>query len=83
MSASSKKKLRKEQYAEMMTERQKQAKSEAKKTKLLTASFIVVLVLIVAVFVGSIGMNMVNQSGIIEKNTVAATVGSHKLNSVV
>lgn len=66
----------------MMTERQKQAKSEAKKTKILTASFIVVMALIVIVFVGSLVMNLINNSGIIEKNTIAATVGSHKLNSI-
>ena len=83
MSASNKKKLRKEQYAEQMTERQKQAKSEAKKTKIATVSFIIVLALIVAVFVGSLVMNVINNSGIIEKNTIAATVGSHKLNSVM
>ena len=83
MSASNKKQLRKEQYAEQMTERQKQAKSEAKKTKIATVSFIIVLALIVAVFVGSLVMNVINNSGIIEKNTVAATVGSHKLNSVM
>ena len=83
MSASNKKKLRKEQYAEHMTERQKQAKSEAKKTKIATVSFIIVLALIVAVFVGSLVMNVINNSGIIEKNTIAATVGSHKLNSVM
>lgn len=82
MSASSKKKLRKEQNVEMMTERQKQAKSEAKKTKIATVSFIAVLVLIVVVFVGSLAVNIVNNTGIIEKNTIAATVGSHKLNSV-
>ena len=83
MSASNKKQLRKEQYAEQMTERQKQAKSEAKKTKIATVSFIIVLALIVAVFVGSLVMNVINNSGIIEKNTIAATVGSHKLNSVM
>lgn len=83
MSASNKKKLRKEQNAEQMTERQKQAKSEAKKTKIATVSFIIVLALIVAVFVGNLVMNVINNSGIIEKNTIAATVGSHKLNSVI
>lgn len=83
MSASNKKKLRKEQFAEQMTERQKQAKSEAKKTKIATVSFIIVLALIVAVFIGNLVMNVINNSGIIEKSTIAATVGSHKLNSVM
>lgn len=82
MSSSSKKKLRKEHNTEILTERQKQAKAEAKKTKLLTISFVVIIALVVAVFVGSMVMNLINKTGIIEKNTIAATVGSHKLNSV-
>ena len=82
MSASSKKKLRKEQNTEVMTARQKQAKSEAKKTKIATISFVAVLAAIVVIFVGSLVMNVINNSGIIEKNTIAATVGSRKLNSV-
>ena len=82
MSSSSKKKLRKEQNNEILTERQKQAKAEARSTKLLTVSFIVTIALIVAVFVGSLVVNLINKSGIIEKNTIAATVGSHTLNSV-
>lgn len=83
MSASSKKKLRKEQNAETMTERQKKERAEAKKTKAITVSFVIVLALIVAIFVGSLVMNIINETGVIEKNTVAATVGSHKLNSVI
>ena len=38
MSASTKKKLRKEQETQMMTERQKQEGAEAKKTRAITAS---------------------------------------------
>ena len=76
MSSSSKKKLRKEQNNEILTERQKQAKAEARSTKLLTVSFIVTIALIVAVFVGSLVVNLINKSGIIEKNTTVALVGS-------
>lgn len=82
MSASSKKKLRKEQAAEMMTERQKKAMTEAKKLKALTAVFIVALVLVVGVFLGTQVVNLVKINGLIEKATIAATVGNHKLNSI-
>ena len=82
MSASNKKKLRKEQAAEMMTERQKKALAEAKKLKALTAVFIVVLVLVVGVFLGTQVVNLIKINGLIEKATIAATVGNHKLNSI-
>lgn len=81
MSASSKKKLRKEQDAAKLTEKQLTEQKEAKKVSLYTASFVVVMVLLlaVAIFVG-VRQTIVN-SGIREKNTVAFTVGSHELNN--
>ena len=82
MSASSKKKLRKEQNAEVMTERQKKERSEAKKLKAMTISFVAVLIAIVCIFVGSIGWNLIETNGLIEKATTAVTIGNHKLNSV-
>lgn len=82
MSASSKKKLRKEQNNEVMTERQKKERSEARKLKAMTVTFVVVLVTIVCIFLGSIGWNVVTTNGLIEKATIALTVGDHKLNSV-
>lgn len=82
MSASSKKKLRKEQNAEMMTERQKQERTEAKKAKAMTAAFIVALVLIVGIFLGTQIVNVIKLNGLIERATIAATVGEHKLNSI-
>lgn len=82
MSASSKKKLRKEQANEVMTERQKKERSESKKTKLMTIGFIAALVLIVVIFVGSLVVNFVKINGVFEKATIAATVGDHKLNSI-
>ncbi len=82
MSASSKKKLRKEQNAEMMTERQKQEHKEAKQTKAMTAAFIAVLVLVVGIFLGTQVVNLVKINGWVEKLTIAATVGDHKLDSV-
>ena len=82
MSASSKKKLRKEQEAAKMTEKQLAAQKEAKKTKLYTTAFVAVMaiVLVIAIFVGV--KQTISTSGIREKNTVALTVGDHELNNV-
>ena len=82
MSASSKKKLRKEQEAAKMTEKQLAAQKEAKKTKLYTTAFVaaMVLILVIAVFIGV--KQTITTSGIREKNTVAMTVGDHELNNV-
>ena len=81
MSASSKKKLRKEQEAAKMTEKQLAAQKEAKKTNLYTTLFVVtmVLILVIAVTVGV--SQFINNSGIREKNTTAVTIGSHELSN--
>ena len=82
MSASSKKKLRKEQEAAKMTEKQLAAQKEAKQTKQYTTAFVAVMaaILVIAIFVG-VKQTIVG-SGIREKNTVALTVGDHELNNV-
>ena len=81
MSASSKKKLRKEQDAAKMTEKQLSAQKEAKKTKLYTTAFVVVMavLLVVAITVGV--TQTITNSGIREKNTVALTVGDSELSN--
>jgi len=81
MSASSKKKLRNEQEAAKMTERQLTEQKEAKKLKLYTAIFTVVLaaIVVIALWTG-ITQSIVN-SGIREKNTVALTVGDEALSN--
>ena len=81
MSASSKKKLRKEQEAAKMTEKQLAAQKEAKKTNLYTIAFVVVMValLIVAIVVGV--NQTITANGIREKNTVALTVGDHEISN--
>ena len=56
MSASNKKKLRKEQNAQVMTERQKQEKAEARKNRSITAVFIIVIALVFCIFIGIIGL---------------------------
>ena len=82
MSASDKKKLRKEQNAAVLSEKQRHAQSEAKKLKIQTIAFVVAMVLVVCVALGYLGYRFITKSGIIEKNTHAATIGSHELNSV-
>ena len=82
MSASNKKKLRKEQESVKLTEKQLTAQKEAKKLKLYTAIFAVVLVVLLVVAV-SVGISKtVSSSGIRQKSTVALTVGDHEINSV-
>ena len=81
MSASSKKKLRNEQNAAKMTEKQLAQQKEDKKLKLYTGIFVVVvaLFLVIAVVIGV--SNTISASGIREKNTVAVTVGEHKISN--
>ena len=82
MSASSKKKLRKEQNAVEMTEKQRKEAKEAKKLKVLSITFVTVMVLIVCIAIGIWGTTLYNRAGISERRTQALTVGEHKLNSV-
>ena len=79
MSASSKKKLRKEQQAAVMTERQKAAQKEAKKLKIYTWSFWTVMILIVAIVAGITLQGPVNS--VIDRVTTSIIVGEHKLNA--
>ncbi len=82
MSASSKKKLRKEQESAKLTEKQITAQKEAKKLNLYTIGFAVVLValLVIAVTVGV--TQTITNSGVREKNSVAMTIGDHEVSSV-
>ena len=81
MSASSKKKLRKDQETAKLTERQLTEQKEAKKLKVYTIAFVAVLaVMLVAAIV--VGVNQaVTNSGIRERNTVALTVGDHEISN--
>ena len=80
MSASDKKKLRKEQNAANMTERQKKANKEAKQLKAYTFTFIVLMVLVVAIFLGITLRTPV--TGLINRATTAIVVDDHKLTTV-
>ena len=79
MSASDKKKLRKEQNAQVLTERQQKEKKEAKKLKIYTGTFIVLMVLVVAIVLGVTLKTPV--TGLISNNTKAMTVGDHKISA--
>ena len=84
MSASNKKKLRKEQNATVMAEKQKAAQKESRRLKISSAIFICVLV---AIFVAGITVfvtNTINRSAIRERKTIALTFSDdHKLNSIM
>ena len=82
MSASDKKKLRKEQTAELLTARQRQQQAEDKKLKTYTICFVSAMILVLVIALTVFGIRAVNQSGVIQKNTVAAVIGEDKLNSV-
>lgn len=82
MSASDKKKLRKEQQAVYLTEKQRQEQAEAKKLKTNTIIFVTVMALTALIAVGSLVIGGINKSGIFERNTIAAAIDSTELNSV-
>ena len=79
MSASSKKKLRKEQAPEKLTQKQIAAQKEASTTRLYTIGFIVVLVLLLvaAIFVGV--KQTIKNTGYYEKHTTALQIGEHTI----
>ena len=81
MSASSKKKLRKEQGTEKLTQKQLAAQKEASTTRLYTIAFAAVLVLLlaVAVFVGV--RQTIRNTGYHEKRTTAMQIGDHTISN--
>ena len=81
MSASNKKKLRTEQEAVQLTEKQQAAQKEAKKNHLLTVAFVVCMavLLVVAIVIGV--RQTITATGFMEKKTVALTVGDQKLSN--
>ena len=81
MSASDKKKLRAAERAEKLAERQQVEQKEAKKLKIMTTVFVVVLAAMV-VFAAVVGVTKtIEGKGIREKNTVALTVGDHEISN--
>ena len=82
MSASTKKKLRKEAAATMLTEKQKAELAEAKKTKAITISFIAIMLVVVLSAAAILTVRGVNNSGVIERNTIAAVINGENMDSI-
>lgn len=83
MSASSKKRLRKFENAAALTEKQLKEKAEAKKLKVTSVIFAIVMIAVLATSLTFLVIRGVQSTGIIQKNTTAAVVGDHKINSLV
>ena len=81
MSASSKKKLHKEEAAAKLTEKQQAERKEAKKLKTYSIIFGVVIAAMLVFAVFTAVSKTISNSGILERNTVAATVGDHEISS--
>ncbi len=79
MSASNKKKLRKELNTAAMTEKQRKELKEAKNLKAYTITFAVVMVLVVAILVGVLVKAPI--AGMLDRNSHAVTIGEHKLSA--
>ncbi len=77
MSASSKKKLRKEQNAAALTEKQQKELKDAKALKRYTLTFVVVMVLVVSIVLGVVISNPINVA--LDQSTLAITIGGHDL----
>lgn len=81
MSASSKKKLRKEQDTEKLTQKQLDARKEASTTRLYTVAFTAVLVLLLAIAI-FVGVNQaIKNTGYYEKHTTAMQIGSYAVSN--
>ena len=77
MSASSKKKLRKEQNLAAMTEKQLNEQKEAKKLKRYTWTFVIAMILVVLIAVGSVVR--VPIIGALDRGSHAVNIGTHEL----
>ena len=82
MSASDKKKLRKEQASAILSEKQIHAQKEAKKLKIYTLAFVIVMIAIVVITAAALIVRAVDNSGILLKNTIAASVDDYELNTI-
>ncbi len=79
MSASDKKKLRKEQKADKLTARQKQAQKETRKLKAYTWTFWIVIALCVCIVAGiALEAPVTN---LVYRNTTALVVGEHEISA--
>ncbi len=81
MSASSKKKLRKEQEAAVLTEKQLQEKKEAKSLKTYTIIFVLIMAIVLGVFGYSVIKQGLSNSGITQQLTTGVVINDQKLSS--
>ena len=79
MSASDKKKLRKELKEAVLTEKQTQQQREAKKLKAYTLTFIIAMVLVVAIVAGVLLTPYIE--GGLRRATTAVTIADHELSA--
>lgn len=82
MSASSKKKLRKEQNVAALTEKQRAQQKEAKKLKAYSIAFFIIMLAVVVTAASVIGVTAYNNAGIKERTTIAAVVNDYEVNTV-
>lgn len=82
MSASDKKKFRKEQASDMLTAKQREQQAEEKKLRVYTICFVTAMILIVCAVLGVVGVRAAINGGLSERFTVAATVEGEKLNAI-
>ena len=82
MSASSKKKLRKELNAQSLTAKQKAQKKEERTLKAYSISFISIMLVIVLTVASVLTVTGIRKSGILEKKTIAAVVNGNNINTV-
>ncbi len=80
MSASDKKKLRKEQSAAAMTEKQQAEQKKQKTVKAYTLTFVIAMILVVALVLASVLTIPVQV--LMAKGTNALTVGTHDINAI-
>ncbi len=79
MSASNKKKLRKEEFDAKLTERQLAQQKEDKKLKISTTVFVAAIALILVIGLVMMGYNWYTTSGLRDRWTSAVELGEHKL----
>ena len=80
MSGSSKKKLRKELNAATLTEKQQKQAKEARRLQVYTRTFVVIMVVVVALLVGLVVRQPITDA--IYRNVHALTIGDHEITAV-
>ena len=79
MSASNKKKLRKEQNAAALTEKQLNEQKEAKKLKTYTWTFVIAMILVIVIAIGSV--IRIPITGAVNRGSHAININNHQLSA--